>query len=416
MISIDRFRRHPRLWLAVLAAAVAALVALVLARGAGNAAEPEAKKPGSGAAAAPRPALAVTVERPRSERWGRTLGGHGNVAAWQEAVIGAEANGQRLAELRASVGDVVKRGQVLARFATETLEAQLAQQRAALAEAEAALGEARANAERARQLQATGSLSGQEITQYLTAERTAEARLAAAKASLEAQRIARRQAEVLAPDDGVISARSATVGAVVPAGTELFRLIRQGRLEWRGEFLASELGRIEPGQTVMLGLDENAGGDAVRPARIEGRVRMVGPTVDTTNRTALVYVDLAPSPRLRAGMFARGEITLGAAPALTVPATAVVVRDGNALVYRLGQGGRVQQTAVVTGRRQGERVEILQGLGADATVVVRGAGFLIDGDVVAVQDAPPATGNAPPASEPASPGTPPKAATAARTT
>ena len=60
------------------------------------------------------------------------------------------------------------------------------------------------------------------------------------------QQLRLRQTRVLAPDNGVISARSATVGAVLPAGQELFRLIRQGRLEWRAEVAAADLARLKP--------------------------------------------------------------------------------------------------------------------------------------------------------------------------
>lgn len=381
---LDPLRRRPWRVTACIAVLACLAAAGVVAQQTGGAKTSKDARP-----AAARPALVVTAEAPRAESWGRTIIGNGNVAAWQEAVIGAEVNGQRLTELRANVGDVVRRGQLLARFATESLDADLGQQRAAVAEAEATLAEARANAERARKLQETGSLSGQEITQYLTAERTADARLASAQARLDAQRIARRNAEVLAPDDGVISARAATLGAVVSPGTELFRLIRKNRLEWRGEFIASDLGRIQPGQKVAV---EVTGVGS--PSTIEGRVRMVAPTVDTTNRTGLVYVDLPPGTPLKAGMFARGEITLGAADALTVPQAAVVVRDGNAYVYRLGTDRRVAQVPVVTGRRQGDRVEIVRGLASDAQVVVRGAGFLIDGDIVALES-PPAPASAP---------------------
>ena len=120
-------------------------------------------------------------------------------------------------------------------------QAELAQSKAAMAETEATLAEAAANAQRARELQASGALSAQQINQYLTAERTAQARLEAQRALFKTQQLRLAQTQVLAPDNGVISARNATVGAVVPAGMELFRLIRQGRLEWRAEVVANEL-------------------------------------------------------------------------------------------------------------------------------------------------------------------------------
>ena len=114
---------------------------------------------------------------------------------------------------------------------------------------------------------------------------------------------------------------------------------------------------------------------------------MLAPTVDPATRNALVYVDLPPEAAeagLRAGTFAHGRIELGRATALTLPQSAVVLRDGFAYVFRLGGDGKVIQTKVAPGRRQGERVEILSGLAPDAQVVASGAGFLADGDAVRV--------------------------------
>jgi RND family efflux transporter MFP subunit len=289
----------------------------------------------------------------------------------------------RLLDVRVNVGDVVRKGQVLASFDSQMAQADLAQSRAAVAEAEATLAEAAANAQRVRELQGSGALSAQQVAQLLTAERTAQARLEAVKAAQQVQQLRLQQAQVLAPDSGVISARSATVGAVVPAGTELFRLIRQGRLEWRGEVAAAELAQIRPGQKVAVTPPQGA--------PVVGSVRMVGPTVDTTTRNALVYVDLPDaSGRLKAGMFARGEFATGSSTALTLPQSAVLLRDGFSYVFTVAAEGRVMQAKVTIGRRSGDRVEILQGLQENARVVASGAGFLTDGDTVRVVQAAPA--------------------------
>jgi RND family efflux transporter MFP subunit len=304
----------------------------------------------------------------------RTLAANGNVAAWQEASIGSESNGLRLAELRANVGDNVKAGQVLATFAADMVQAEAAQARASLLEAQATAAEATSNAERARTLQTTGALSQQQIEQFTTAAQTAQARVEAAKAQLQVQQLRLKHTQVLAPDSGVISARSATVGAVVGAGTELFRMVRQGRLEWRAEVTASELAALRPGMPAQV--------TAASGANVQGTVRMVAPTVDAQTRNALVYVDLPAHPQLRAGMFARGSFDLGTSPSLTVPQEALVVREGFNYLFVLGPDQRVQRTKVQPGRRAGERVEILSPLDANAQVVVRGAGFLNDGDMV----------------------------------
>ena len=331
------------------------------------------------AKAAARPALTVTVTTAQRADWPRTLTANGNVTAWQEAVIGAELSGLRVTDVLVNVGDSVKRGQPLASIATEGVLADLAQAKASVAEAEAALVEARANAERSKQLQAQGFISSQATIQVVTAEQTAAARLAAARARVQAEDVRLAQSRVVAPDDGVISARTATVGSLTTPNQEMFRLIRGGRLEWRAEVTASELQKLEPGMRATL---TTASG-----TRIEGTVRAVAPSVDPATRNGLVYVDLPPGSA-RAGTFARGEFQLGSGAALTVPQSAVVLRDGFAYVFTVSTENKVMQSKVEVGRRVGDRIEILAGLPADARLVESGAGFLSDGDVVRVVETP----------------------------
>ena len=330
-----------------------------------------------------RPALTVTGTQAQTQALPIKLTAHGNIAAWQEASVGAEIGGLRLAEVLVNVGDTVQRGQVLARFATDAVQADLAQARAVVAEASASAQEATANADRVRALLNTGVFSGQQSSQYLTAEQTAKARVESAKAVMAAQLLRLKNTEVRASDSGIISTRLATVGAVVGAGSELFKLIRQGRLEWRAEVGASELYRLPVGAAVSVA---GASGSLVT-----GRVRTVAPTVDPQTRSGLVYVDLPSEPSkqagLKAGMFASGEFELGSSPALTVPQQAVVVRDGFSYVFRLNADQRVSQLKVQTGRRVGERVELLDGVGAESSLVASGAGFLNDGDLVKVAPA-----------------------------
>ncbi len=368
--------KSPLVIAAIAAAALAAAAIAVFA--ADNKAASAAATTAANTAAntAAKPALSVTVVQAQSTPMALRLAANGSVAAWQEAVIGAESNGWRLAEVRVNVGDVVQRGQVLATFVAEMAQADLAQTRAALAEGEAMLAEAAANAQRARELQQSGALSAQQINQYLTAERTAQARLDAQRAALQVQQLRLRQTQVLAPDNGVVSSRSATVGAVVPAGMELFRLIRQGRLEWRAEVAAGELARIKPGLAVQV---TPAGGAAVA-----GKVRMVAPTVDAATRNGLVYVDLPLPGTAKAGMFARGEFDIGGNSAMTLPQSAVLLRDGFAYAFSVGADNKVAQVKLVVGRRAADRIEVVSGLAAGAKVVAAGGAFLADGDVVRV--------------------------------
>jgi RND family efflux transporter MFP subunit len=324
-----------------------------------------------------KPSLAVTVTQAQTATLPVRVPANGNIAAWEEISVGTESNGLRLVEVKVHVGDRVRRGQVLASFESTLAATELAQSRAALTEFEAALAEAAANAQRARDLQSSGALSAQQINQYLTAERMAQARRDAAEATASAQGLRLGQTQVRAPEDGVVSARSATVGAVLPNGQELFRIIVRGRLEWRAEVPAPYLARVAPGQAATV---TPAGGEAIR-----GKVRMVAPAVDTRTRNGLVYVDLPANSTARAGMFARGEIEVGmGTPALTLPQSAVLQREGFDYVLRVGPDSRVLQTKVKLGRRAADRVEILAGVDAAINVVATGGGFLGDGDLVNV--------------------------------
>lgn len=335
----------------------------------------DGETPPAASRAVARPALSVTPTVPQPEDWPQTLAANGSVVAWQEAVIAPEIDNYRIAEVRAQVGDVVRKGQLLARIDGEAVVSELAEAQAAVAELEAVAADAKANAARAQELQAKGFYSSQLQAQYRTGEQTSAARLAAARARLQSAQLRMKRTAVVAPDDGVISARSATVGSPAQKGQELFRLIRGGRLEWRAELPSAELGRVAPGIAATL---TGPAGETVR-----GTVRAVAPSVDPATRNGLVYVDLPASTAVRAGVFARGEFELGRAPALTLPQSAVVLREGFAYVFRI-DGERVAQQKVELGRRRGERVEIGAGLPAGTQVVASGAGFLADGDRVAV--------------------------------
>lgn len=338
---------------------------------------------GANKAAGAKPALTVAAITPQWVEWPQVLTANGNIAAWQEAVISAEIGNLRLTDVRVNVGDRVQKGQVLARISNDTVEAELAQSRASVAEAEAMLSEARANGDRARQYQITGFLSAQQINQYLTAEKTAIARLNAARARMKTDQLRLAQTVVRAPDAGVISARAATIGSLAQPGQELFRLIRGSRLEWRAEVSAADLGKLKPGMVATLTTPSGE--------RVQGQVRMVAPTVDPQTLNGLVYVDLpvaATGNSLRAGTFARGEFALGRTRAMSLPQSAVVLRDGFAYVFRLDGANKVAQTKVTLGQRLGDRIEITSGIAPETRVVASGAGFLTDGDWVRVVDAP----------------------------
>lgn len=327
--------------------------------------------------AAVKPALTIQTVRPQAAQWPQTLPATGSLAAWQEVVIGAEVGGQRLAQLLVDVGDRVKKGQLLARLSPGTLEADAAAARAAVAESEATAQDARRSAERVKSLQGSEALSAQALDQAAAADAQAKARLASARAALQAAELRLAYTRITAPDDGVISARSAVEGALVQPGQELFRLQRQGRLEWRAELPGADLARVQPGQRVSL---QPAGSTGA----VEGRVRRISPQIDPQTRNGMVYVDLKPAAQLRAGLFARGELVLGESAVLTLPQSAVLLRDGFSYVFKLEKDNKVRQHKVELGRRQGERVEVRNGLTTETQVAASGVGFLADGDTVRV--------------------------------
>ena len=345
--------------------------------------------------ATPKPSLSVMTVQPVLRSLPFKLPANGNVSAWQEASIGSEANGLRLVSVNVNVGDKVTKGQVLATFATDQVTAEVAQAQASYREVEASALDAAVNADKARTLQASGALSDQQINQYLTLEKSAKARLDVAKAALAVQQVRLKQTRLLAPDSGVISMRSATLGAVVGSGVELFKMIRGGRLEWRAEVTSTELANIKPGANVAV--------TAASGAKVQGKVRMLSPTVDAVTRNALVYVDLPANPDIKAGMFAQGEVegtSNAQSSVLTLPQQALVLRDGFTYAMRLEPGNKVAQVKLQTGRRAGDTVEVVQGVKAGEQFVASGAAFLADGDVVKLVAAP-AASPATPAASPA---------------
>lgn len=315
------------------------------------------------APAAPvKAALAVTVTTPAEETWATGITANGSFAPWHEAIIASEIGGLRVTDVLVDIGDEVQKGQELVRLSQASVKADVAQKQASLAQA-------RTNADRARRLKSSGALPAQQIDQYLTEE-------AVAAAALEAQQIRLAQTRIVAPDDGVISSRTATLGAVVQTGTELFRLVRQNRMEWKAEIPGQELGRVQPGQKARMDLPNSES--------VEGEVRVVSPTLDPNTRNAIAYISLPAGSPARAGMFASGEILTGSEKALTVPQSTVILRDGNNYIFEVSAENKVMQRAVKTGRHANGKVEILAGLEPAANIVATGGAFLNDGDTVEV--------------------------------
>lgn len=325
-------------------------------------------------APAPPPVLTVELVTAAREAWPEILVASGEIAPWQEAIIGSELTGIRLEEVLVDVGDAVSKGQLLARYSEDELRIELAQLDASVAGAAANLEKARADLLRADRLEATSALSGQAILAYRTEAKAAAAQLAFAQAQRDAAALRLQYARVVAPDDGVISARTATVGAVNSMGTELFRLVRQNRLEWRAEIPAESLQRLQPGDTATV--------QTLDGMQVTGTVRQVAPTADPATRNGIAYVDLPAGSGLLAGMYVAGRFTLATQTATVLPESAVVLRDGNHYLMQVDAGNRVHEIKVTTGRRQDDKLEILTDIETAARFVKSGGAFITDGDLV----------------------------------
>ncbi|MBB4230126.1 efflux RND transporter periplasmic adaptor subunit [Rhizobium mongolense] len=323
-------------------------------------------------------ALTVKTAQPQYEQWPQNIPASGWLQPWHEAVIASETSGLRIDEVLVDVGSVVIKGDPLVRLNSETVSADLRKQVAAVATAQADLAKAKADADRARQIGQSGALSDQKRTEYLIAEQTATASLQSEQAGLESERIKLAQTTISAADDGIISSRSASLGAVVSSGTELFRLIRQQRVEWQAEVSARFLPQIDVGQTVEISAP---GGEP-----LQGRVRLVSPTVSSETGRSIVYVEVPAQPKPRVGLYVSGEIKIGTERALTVPETSLVFRDGINYVFGVDEQKRVHRMRVEIGRRRDQRVEILSGLTGSEQIVESGGAFLSDESLVRIAE------------------------------
>lgn len=321
-------------------------------------------------------ALTVEVVTPQEQTWPQTVEASGPLTAWQEVIVSPETGGLRVAELLVDVGAKVKRGQLLARLADDSVRMEVRKQEAALAQAHAALEQATSNLKRAQVVEDSGALSAQQIEEYRITAATARASLSSAQAELDSIQLKLKQTRIVAPDDGFVSSKSAVLGNVVNAGAELFRLVRGSRVEWRPELDARQLNAIQSGQSATVVLP---GGNRVR-----GKVREVGPTLSANTGRATVYVSLPTDSPARPGMFASGAIALDDKPAMTLPQSAIVSRDGRAYVYVVDAHDKVGSRTVSTGRRRGDRIEILTPIGYRTRIVASGGAFLSEDALVTV--------------------------------
>jgi len=333
-------------------------------------------EPAATTAATQVPTLTVSVETVRPETITSSISATGTVAAWQQASIGAQASGLQLTEVLVTEGDHVQAGEVVARLDASLLKAELAAQKAAVAQAQATLDAALSAAARADRLMTSNAISAETAEDRATTVKTSRALLDQAQADADKLQAQIAQTAILAPFDGIVSSRPAVTGAIVQAGTELMKIIRDGRLEVGVLVPEKDLAAVSVGQPATV---VDAAGRSSK-----GQVSSIAETVNSTTRLATVYVSLGEGSGLRPGMFARVEIATAASQQLSVAEAALVWQDGKPAVFVVDEAGKVNARPVATGARQNGRVAVSSGLSQGDSVVIAGAGFLNDGNLVRV--------------------------------
>ncbi len=341
-------------------------------------------------AASPKSRQTVTAATIVLTALPRVVNASGTVSAWEEVPVGAETGGMVATAVYVDEGRFVRQGQPLVQMNDALLRAQMRQQQAGLQLAQANLARDMAALTRAEELKGRGFLSQASLDAALANQRSSEANVAAAQASLSETRTRVSQATVRAPVSGQVLSRNVTRGQIVTAGSELFRIVRDGRLELDAQIPETDLPLVRAGQTALISAEQG---------RSTGTVRIVTPEVDGQTRLGVARVTLTSGSGLKAGNFARAQIDVGASPALVVPAAAIVFREGKAGVYVIGSNDAVRFVPVGTGARAGQLIAVTGAVQAGQRVVINGAGFLGEGDLVTVGTATPAP--AQPAAQPA---------------
>lgn len=333
----------------------------------------------------------------------------GTLVARDEVQVGPEIDGSRIVELLAEEGQTVQKGDVLARLSRDLLDAQLASLDAALArarvavsqaqsqvdEAQANLDQSGADLERAQALIRSGNTTAATLDQRVAASKTAKARLEAAgegvklaqaevdEATTKRAELALRltKTEIRAPASGRISERAAKLGALAPmAGEPLFRIIRDGQIELEAdiaEVTLAQLAEGQPAQIVPVG----------RKTPIEGRVRLVAPSIDPQTRLGRVKIALDDSSGLTVGTFARGRVETARATGVVVPISAVQFQGAKATV-QVVKDELVETRPVTIGLRTSDDVLVEAGLKPDERIVALSGTFLRGGDRVHAVEAP----------------------------
>lgn len=287
--------------------------------------------------------------------------GTGTISAWQEVAVGAETGGLTAVALLADEGQTVKQGQPLLKMNDVLLQAQFKQ-------AQANYNQSNKAYLRAQTLFQQGYLSAAALDNAEAAKLTTEAAMQTAQTQLN-------MATVRAPVSGIVTHRTAVLGQNISQGAELFRIVRDGRIELNMQVVESDLHNVSAGMPVTV-TSESIGA-------VSGSVRIVTPMVDPATRLGYARISVPWSSGLRPGMFASGTIDAGSQNVLLIPQNAVVYHENLPQVFVVGTDNKAHLRKVLLGTTTGGKdVIVREGLVAGDRVVTTGAGFLNDGDLV----------------------------------
>ena len=303
----------------------------------------------------------------------------GTLRPWREATVKAKVAGE-LQALSVREGDTVKSGQVIGRIDPTDYRARLAGSEADVAAAQAALGVAEKNQTTQASLLAKNFISANAYDTTVGNRDAAKARLDAARAAADVGRKALADTTLVAPMDGIVSARIVQAGERVPVDGRIVTVSDITRLELAASVPAGEAARLAVGAEITLGVE---GLDGVR---INGRIERINPAAAPGSRSIELYAVIDNREgRLRGGLFAQGQATAGAAQErVAVPASALREEGGAQVLYVLA-GDKLQRRQVKPALAQAGWVAITEGLAAGEQVVRYNLGPLKDGSSVRVK-------------------------------
>jgi RND family efflux transporter MFP subunit len=323
----------------------------------------------------------VTVENPVEQKVTRYFEATGNAAAVNSANLVARVQGF-LTEIKVADGAAVKQGQHLFTIEPEPYQLKLQQAQAAEASAEATAKQTEADFERQQELVQRGSASKAAFDTATANRDTAKARLLQAKADTKQAQINLDYSKVVAPFDGVMTARQVSVGELVgTGGTQVLATVVQLDPIWVN-FNASERDvlhvrdmLIKRGEKAvdLLGTPVEVGVQTDAAYPYKGKLDYISPTVNQATGTLAARAVLSNERRLMLpGFFVRVRVPLEETPALLVPAVALGSDQAGRYVLVVNDDNTVEQRKVTVGPAVGEMAVIESGLKPDDRVVVAG--------------------------------------------